>query len=317
MQTSYFKTSKALLEYLELPTPPESHDDEQAFVTRVPLGFAKLMEKGNPNDPLLLQVLASTRENALVPGYTAHPLEESAYNPVPGLIHKYRSRVLLTVTGSCAIHCRYCFRRHFPYQDNNPGLKGWQKAFDYIQNDDCIDEVIFSGGDPLMAKNGHLAVLIEGLAAIPHIKTIRMHSRIPIVEPERIDAHFCNLFDHERFCVVMVMHANHANELSREVAEACARMRASGMQLLNQSVLLKNINDSAETLTTLSRKLWSLGVLPYYLHELDKVQGAAHFEVASTQAKQLMAKLSEALPGYLVPKFVVEIPGVPNKTIRT
>jgi len=316
MQTSYFKTSKALLAYLELPTPPESHDDEQAFVTRVPLGFAKLMEKGNPNDPLLLQVLASTSENALVPGYKAHPLEESAYNPVPGLIHKYRSRVLLTVTGSCAIHCRYCFRRHFPYQDNNPGKKGWHKAFEYIQNDDRIDEVILSGGDPLMAKNGHLAVLLEGLAAIPHIKIIRMHSRIPIVEPERIDANFCNLFDHGRFRVVMVLHTNHANELSREVAEACARMRATGMQLLNQSVLLKNINDSAEALIALSRKLWSLGVLPYYLHELDKVQGAAHFEVNSTQAKHLMAKLSEALPGYLVPKFVVEIPGRPNKTIR-
>jgi L-lysine 2,3-aminomutase len=304
-----FASSSALLQFLELPNHAINLQAEQIFKTRVPRGFAACMTRGNPDDPLLRQVLAVKDELVVTPGFTADPLQELQYNPVPGVIHKYHGRVLLTVTGACAIHCRYCFRRHFPYDANNPGRAGWQLAFDYIAANQSIREVILSGGDPLLASDTTLAFLLDGLQAIPHVQTLRIHTRLPVVLPERINTSLCALLHASRFKKVVVLHANHANELSDHVMAACAALRDAGCVLLNQSVLLKNVNHHANTLIALNERLWACGVLPYYLHLLDKVAGAAHFDVSVTEAKKIIKTLSEHLPGYLVPRLVQDIPG--------
>lgn len=304
-----FSSSEALLKFLELPTGPASLMAEHVFKTRVPRGFAERMRKGDLNDPLLRQVLAVQHEQVLTPGFVEDPLDEALYNAVPGLIHKYHGRVLLTVTGVCAIHCRYCFRRNFPYDVNNPGRVGWQAAFEYIAADTSIHEVILSGGDPLLAPDTTLQFLLEALEAIPHVHTLRIHTRLPVVLPERIDNGLCALLRASRFQKVVVLHANHPNEISADVFAACEALRAVGCTLLNQSVLLEGVNHDETSLILLSERLWAAGVLPYYLHLLDKVQGTAHFDVSATAAKALLKRLSEHLPGYLVPRLVREIPG--------
>jgi L-lysine 2,3-aminomutase len=308
-----FASSHALLEYLDLPVADASAEAEQLFKTRVPRGFAACMARGNPDDPLLRQVLAIQEEAVLTPGFVPDPLDEARYNPVPGLIHKYHGRVLLTVTGACAVHCRYCFRRHFPYEANNPGRLGWQAAFDYIAADKSIHEVILSGGDPLIASDATLQFLLDALAEIPHVQTIRIHTRLPVVLPERVDAGLCAVLRASRFKKVVVLHANHANELSAGVMQACGALRDAGCVLLNQSVLLKDVNNNADCLVSLSERLWVCGVLPYYLHVLDKVQGAGHFEVSDAEAKALLIALRARLPGYLVPRLARELPGEKSK----
>ena len=310
-----FRSAKELLAYLHLPTDLASTQAEQLFKTQVPRGFAQRMSKANPLDPLLLQVLAQAEETLIAPGYVLDPLEEVAANPIPGLIHKYQNRVLLVVTGICAINCRFCFRRHFPYADNNPGLGGWKQALDYIAGQSDIQEVILSGGDPLLASDATLTSLLAALAAIPHVNSIRVHSRIPVVLPERIDAAFLSLFDAQRFKLIMVLHANHSQELDDSVSRACKQLKASGWTLLNQSVILKGVNDQAAILADLSRRLFDDGILPYYLHMPDKVAGTQHFDLSRAQILTIYAELKKYLPGYLLPRLVCEEPGLLHKTL--
>lgn len=312
-----FHLAVDLLDFLQLPKNLAESLAEQQFKTRVPLGFAERMQKGNPQDPLLLQVLAIREELTISEHYTSDPLQESTTNPIPGLIHKYASRVLLTLTGACAINCRYCFRRHFPYEENNPGRAGWDEAFRYIQNDKQINEVILSGGDPLLTKDVILDELLEKLSLIDHVKTIRIHTRIPVVLPERINNGLLNCLEKTRFNKVIVLHCNHPQELDQNVADACSALRQAGCHLLNQSVYLKGINNNAQILAQLSERLFSFGVLPYYLHVLDKVQGAAHFDTQINQVLDTYQIMQSLLPGYLVPRLAREEPGLLHKTLLT
>lgn len=295
---------------LDLP-----HTDvvQHSFVLRVPREFVARMEKGNAQDPLLLQVLPQTSELQKIAGFVVDPVGDLQKNPVPGLLHKYHGRVLLTLTGGCAIHCRYCFRRHFPYNENMPGQENYVRALQYIRDNLSIEEVILSGGDPLILKDNIISELIAQLETIPHIKRLRIHTRLPIVIPQRITPELMNWIRHSRFQMIMVLHCNHPNEIDNTVLCALKKLRETNITLLNQSVLLKNINDHAETLIQLSKKLFEAGVLPYYLHLLDKVDGAAHFDVSEEKAKQLMAEIKKQLPGFLVPKLAREIPGAPHK----
>ncbi len=287
----------------------------QSFALKVPRGFVKRMQKGNWQDPLLKQVLPLGVELTIFPDFHEDPLHEKQANPLPGLLHKYRSRVLVTLTSHCAIHCRYCFRRHFPYADNKTGTKGWGKIIDYIQQDTSINEVILSGGDPLTVSDKLLEQLTEPLTLIPHLKRLRIHTRLPVVLPERITSTFIEWINHCKLDLIMVIHANHPQEINDEVTLALKKLQKTKMTLLNQSVLLKSINDDIHTLTLLSEKLFSAGVLPYYLHVLDKIQGAAHFDLDLAQAKKLYRMLSEQLPGYLLPRLVCEEPGKGAKTL--
>ena len=294
----------------DMPNRLAACDD---FALRVPRQFVAKMRPSDWNDPLLLQVLPQGQEVAAQPGFVNDPLQELQSNPLPGLIHKYHGRVLLIVSSGCAINCRYCFRRHFPYQDNNPSRDQWQQALHTIANDTSIHEVILSGGDPLVSTNKQLKELIDSIAAIAHVKTLRVHSRLPLVIPQRIDEGFIQAFTQNRLRQVFVTHCNHANELDQHTSEAFQRLKQAGVTLLNQSVLLADINDNQAALANLSETLFDQGVLPYYLHLLDKVKGAAHFDVTDTRAQQLIKQLLTQLPGYLVPKLVREVPKALSK----
>jgi EF-P beta-lysylation protein EpmB len=304
-----------LLQLLEIDPAllPSAIEAAKLFPLRVPRSFVARMQKGNVRDPLLRQVLPLGLELNDSPGFTRDPLNEKVANPIPGLLHKYHGRVLLTVVGSCAINCRYCFRRSFAYDENNPGTKGWERVVDYIARDSTITEVILSGGDPLVAPDEHLAALSQKLATIPHVKTLRIHSRLPIVSPERVTAELINWFTASRLRPVLVVHCNHPQEIDLEVRAALQKLKQAGITLLNQAVLLREINDSAEVLIELSEALFDMGVLPYYLHLLDKVQGTAHFDVAEERAQKIIGEMMRRLPGYLVPKLVREVAGAPTK----
>ena len=283
------------------------------FALRVPRAFVARMEKGNPNDPLLRQVLTSQEEFISTPGYSTDPLDEQN-SVVPGLLHKYRNRALLLVKGGCAVNCRYCFRRHFPYADNQGNKRNWQGALDYITQHPELDEIIFSGGDPLMAKDHELDWLMTQLESIPQIKRLRIHSRLPIVIPARITEPLVARFAASSLQILLVNHINHGNEIDEEFSQAMARLRKAGVTLLNQSVLLRGVNDNAFTLAALSNKLFDAGIIPYYLHVLDKVQGGAHFMVSDSEARAIMRELMASISGYLVPKLTREIGGEPSKT---
>ncbi|MBV1841035.1 EF-P beta-lysylation protein EpmB [Photobacterium ganghwense] len=283
------------------------------FALRVPKSFVDRMELGNPYDPLLRQVLPLAEEFEVHDGYSNDPLEEQD-NDIPGLLHKYKNRVLMIVKGGCAVNCRYCFRRHFPYQDNPGSKRTWQLALDYIASQPEVNEVILSGGDPLMAKDTELEWLLSGIAAIPHVKRLRIHSRLPVVIPGRITDELCQLLSQSRLQAIMVTHINHANEINGELTAAMAKLKLANVTLLNQGVLLRGVNDSVGALTQLSEALFSAGILPYYLHVLDRVQGAAHFMVGDDEARRLMAGLMENVSGYLVPKLTREIGGRRSKT---
>lgn len=304
-----------LLKMLEIdPTPlQDGFSARKLFAQRVPLSFVERMEKGNPNDPLLRQVLPLIEEHQIHPGYSTDPLDEQD-NAVPGLLHKYKNRALMIVKGGCAINCRYCFRRHFPYQDNKGNKTVWQQSLDYIAQHTQLNEVILSGGDPLMAKDDELRWLVEHLADIKHIKRLRIHSRLPVVIPARITDALCQLLAQTRLQVVFVTHINHANEINAEFSAQMSRLKQAGVTLLNQGVLLKSINDSVEAQVALSEALFDAGILPYYLHVLDKVQGAAHFYVSDQQAKAIMRGVITQVSGYLVPTLTREIGGRPSKT---
>ncbi len=313
--SSGFASSAELLDFLNIPQHLAGIESEKQFKTRVPRGFAARMQPGDPLDPLLLQVLAQAVELDLAPGFSHDPLGELSVIQVPGLLHKYPGRVLLTISGVCAVNCRYCFRRHFPYQENNPGRKGWNAALDYIADDISVREVILSGGDPLIASDNTLIEILDRLALISHVKTVRFHTRIPVVLPERIDASFLDAIQRCELQKVMVIHSNHAQELDESVEAACRDLAAAGLVLLNQSVLLKGVNDQADVLAALSERLFACGVLPYYLHLLDPVNGVSHFNLPNEQALEIFNELQNLLPGYLVPRLVREHAGRKHKTL--
>lgn len=292
---------------------PAARAAARLFPLRVPRGFVARMRPGDPHDPLLRQVLPLAEECVAEEGFGTDPVGDLAAMSVPGVLHKYRGRVLLTSTGACAVHCRYCFRRHFPYAGANAAADHWRAALEYVAGDDSISEVILSGGDPLSLSDRRLAELAHGLHDIAHLRRLRLHTRLPIVLPERVNGELLDWLGTTRLRTVVVVHANHANEIDSPVRAALARLKDAGVELLNQSVLLRGVNDSAEALTALSEAMFEAGVLPYYLHMLDRVQGAAHFEVHDEIARDLMAELNKRLPGYLVPRLVREIPGAPGK----
>lgn len=306
-----------LCEILELDLSTfQSYDTAQStFPLRVPRGFIERMQKGDRQDPLLLQVLPLAQESEVVQGYSIDPLQEKKHNPLPGVLHKYHGRVLFTLAGECAVHCRYCFRRHFPYNENRIGKKGWDRVLQYIRDDHSIAEVILSGGDPLLVSDSYLEKFVEELEAISHVQRLRIHSRLPIVIPERITSELTELLIGTRLQTVLVVHANHAREIDTSIKTAFSKLRNSQVTLLNQSVLLRGVNDSVPALVDLSKALFDAGILPYYLHRLDKVQGSAHFEVAAQQMQAIYRGVLKSLPGYLVPKLVSEQAGLPHKML--
>lgn len=311
-----FNDPVALLEFLELDPADFSQDilARKLFALRVPKSFAEKMEKGNRYDPLFLQAMASADEFLQAEGFVKDPLEEQ-HSPAPNILHKYQNRLLFMIKNSCAINCRYCFRRHFPYDEVKSGKQIWQQGLDYIAAHKEIEEVIFSGGDPLMAKDAELDWLITKLEQIPHIQTLRIHSRLPVVIPNRITEILCQRFLQSRLHIVMVTHINHANEIDEIFAQKMQMLKQANVVLLNQSVLLKSVNNQAECLKQLSHKLFSIGILPYYLHLLDRVEGASHFFIEDAEALTIYRELQKITSGYLVPKLAREIGGEPNKTL--
>jgi len=283
------------------------------FPLLVPRGFVARMRHGDPRDPLLLQVLPRAAENDVVPGFTSDPLAEQGARVAPGLVRKYAGRALMLLTGGCAVNCRYCFRREFPYAESGATRAGVAGALAAVAADVSLHEIILSGGDPLLIDDERLADIIGRLEAIPHLRRVRIHSRLPIVLPERITPGLVNLLARTRLACTVVVHANHAAELDESVATAVGRLRQAGAILLNQAVLLAGVNDSAGALRELSERLVDLGVVPYYLHLLDRVRGAAHFEVPEARARDLHRQLRETLPGYAVPRLAREVPGEPAK----
>lgn len=304
-----------LCDYLRLSIDelPVSAASAKNFPLRVPLNFADCMEKGNPNDPLLRQVLPVQDELTVYPGFNSDPVGDLQSATRVGVLHKYHGRVLLINTGSCAINCRYCFRRNFPYPDYQLGKLKEAAAIQHIRDDTSISEVILSGGDPLVLNDTRLAQLIQDLSSIRHVQRIRIHSRLPIVLPARITGELVHLFAQSAKPIVLVLHCNHAREINSPVSAACRALKEKGIVLLNQSVLLKGVNDNAAVLCDLSEKLFSHGIMPYYLHLLDKATGTGHFEVPKTEALDLIRQVQGRLPGYLVPKLVNEKAGAPSK----
>ncbi|HEV8694885.1 MAG TPA: EF-P beta-lysylation protein EpmB [Lysobacter sp.] len=285
----------------------------EQFPLRVPRGFVTRMRHGDPHDPLLRQVLPLDDELKPMPGFSLDAVGDSAAKAADGVIRKYRGRALLITTGSCAVHCRYCFRRHFPYAEETAAAAGWREAVALIRADTSIDEVILSGGDPWSLATSKLAELTDALASVPHLKRLRVHTRLPVVLPERVDEPLLAWLRGLPWPVTVVLHANHANEFDVSVDQACARLRSAGVALLNQAVLLRGVNDTVEALIALSERGFAAGVLPYYLHQLDRVQGSAHFEVSDDEARRLHAALAAQLSGYLVPRLVREVAGDPGK----
>ena len=285
------------------------------FPLRVPQAYIDKMRYGDQHDPLLRQVFPLIDESFNVSDFVTDPVGDALAVTSPGILQKYQGRALLLTTGACAIHCRYCFRRHFPYGDSNPLASQWQLTLKSIAEDNSINEIILSGGDPLSLNDTKLATLVADIEKIPHIKRLRIHTRLPIVLPERIDDHLLSWINSTKLNVIMVVHANHANEIDLLVSTALNKLRLAGCQLLNQTVLLKGINDSPQALYELSERLSEVNVTPYYLHLLDRVAGASHFDVPEQQGIELIAQIRKRLPGYLVPRLVREQQGEASKTI--
>ena len=305
-------SAPALLEKLSLALPSALTD----FPVRVPLPWLARMEPGNPDDPLLRQVFPYPEETVVIQGKgEKDPLQESRFSPTPGVLQKYHARALIISTGQCAIHCRYCFRRHFPYHSFQPDTDQWQSILTYLREEKALAEVILSGGDPLTLNDGHLLRLITDLSAIPHLRVLRIHTRFPIVIPQRVTPSLLDALATSRLKTVMVVHINHAREIDTSVKNAMQSVASGGTQLLNQSVLLRGINDNLDALEALSWALADTGVLPYYLHLMDDVQGAHHYQVGDAKGKQLVEDLRARLPGYLVPGLAREEPGRPSKTL--
>ena len=312
-----YRTPQQLLAALGFSTAQQTImlADDQGFVTLVPKAFAQKMRPQDPTDPLLLQVLPRAQEATTDPSFNNDPLQEASFNPMPGIVHKYQGRALLIAAGHCAINCRYCFRRHYPYGDQKRARSEWQQSLSYIEQHPDIEEIILSGGDPLALTDSKLFELITAIEAIPHVNRLRIHSRLPIVLPQRITLKLCQRLERSRLTCVMVVHANHANELAEDVAQACTQLREHKVHLLNQSVLLAQVNDNLASLKELSERLFELGVMPYYLHLPDHVAGTTHFFVSLERGQSIVAQMQACMSGYLVPKLVREEPGKLSKTL--
>ena len=304
-----------LLHQLALPMDllPAAQAAARLFPLRVPHSYVQRMQAGDPYDPLLRQVLPLAAEVSAAPMGLTDPVGDLVAMPSPGLLHKYHGRALLVTTGACAIHCRYCFRRHFPYASANPLHQHRQATLDYLRNHPDVNELILSGGDPLSLPDRQLVEWVQACEAIPHLQTLRLHTRLPVVLPERVNRDLCDWLTRTRLTKVIVLHINHPQEIDTEVSRAILALRECGVTLLNQSVLLRGVNDSVATLTSLSQTLFANGILPYYLHQFDPVQGAMHFAVPLTEGQVLLSGLRANLPGYLVPRYVQEIPGMAAK----
>jgi EF-P beta-lysylation protein EpmB len=307
------RDADVLAELLELPLASLGADTASRFPLLVPRGFVARMRKRDPNDPLLLQVLPRGVERNAVLGFGADPVREQG-RAAGGLIEKYPGRLLLIASGACPIHCRYCFRREFPYGEQLAARGGWDEAIETLRTRRDAHEAILSGGDPLSLSNRRLGELVAKLESTS-IETLRIHTRFPVVVPERVDDGLLRLLAETRLNTVVVLHCNHANELDGAVAAALRALRPNVGALLNQSVLLRGVNDDAEALAKLSARLFACGALPYYLHLLDPVAGAAHFDVDAQTGRALVAQLRTRLPGYLVPRLVKETPGELSKTL--
>ncbi|MDA7745747.1 EF-P beta-lysylation protein EpmB [Psychromonas sp.] len=310
------KNPLQLLEILEIEQQNDliSHLAKKQFPMLVPFPFIKKMQKGNINDPLLKQVLPIFDEELIVNGYTTDPLVEQN-NQQQGLLHKYKSRVLIILKTGCAVNCRYCFRRHFPYAENSVNKSQLQDIISYIQAHPDVNEVILSGGDPLMCKDKQLFELIDQLEALPQLTRLRIHTRLPVVIPARITPELVTRLQQSRFKIIMVLHINHAQEIDDVFVAAMALCHQAGIQLFNQAVLLKDVNDHVDSLVELSETLFAANILPYYLFLLDKVQGAAHFDISEKKAQQLHKQMQAELPGYLVPHLSREVAGQQSKTL--
>ncbi len=311
----------ALLEFLQLDATAfgEAHALDLAanFPLRVPLSFAKRMAKEDPYDPLLAQILPKMAERMIAKNFVSDPVNDLQNSPSPGLIHKYRSRVLLIAAGTCAVNCRYCFRREYPYADASLSASALAQAVRYLSTHPEINEVILSGGDPLALDNAKLARIADALLALPQIKRLRVHTRTPIVLPARIDTEFLRWVSSLKVPLVMVLHSNHANEWQdTSLLEAMRALKRADITLLNQAVLLRDVNDSANAQVALSEALFAAGVLPYYLNLLDPVAGSAHFEVSDAQAQQIYQQMATALPGFLLPKLVRDVSGTDAKQVQ-
>ena len=297
------------------PGEPASAGGATQFPVFVPPSYLARIRPHDPTDPLLLQELPDTAETEEIDGFTHDPVGDADATLQPGVLQKYAGRALLIATGACAIHCRYCFRRHFPYDEAPHGEAAWDDALNNIAADETIHEVILSGGDPLMLVDEPLARLIEKIALILHIKRLRIHTRLPIMIPTRVTDALLDCLTSSRLTPIVVIHANHAQELDEDVAASLLRLRQAEVTLLNQAVLLRGVNDSVTAQAALSERLIEIGVMPYYLHQLDRVRGAAHFEVPIDEGKRIIENLRRRLPGYAVPRYVQEIAGEPNKVI--
>jgi EF-P beta-lysylation protein EpmB len=304
-----------LLQFLQLDPdlPALAPAAQRQFGLRVPRGYAGRMKKGDPRDPLFLQVWPAPAESEEAAGFALDAVGDLKKLKSGGLIHKYEGRALVIATGACGVHCRFCFRRHFPYSDALGSRDHWQAALTALADDRSIHEVILSGGDPLSLSDDKLAAFAEALEFLPHVRRLRIHTRQPVVLPQRIDGAFLHWFLRGRLQKVMVVHVNHAQELDAEVGEALQPLRSAGVTLLNQAVLLRGVNDTVAAQQELSERLFALGLIPYYLHLLDRVQGTAHFEVRPEEGARIVRELSQQLPGYLVPRLVREEPGAPAK----
>ena len=289
-------------------------DAAKLFPLLAPLSYVARMRAADANDPLLKQVLPLGEEFQQLPGFSTDAVGDEDSRRAPGLLHKYLGRALMIATGACAVHCRYCFRRHYPYGSEPRRLDDWEPAFAVLENDTSISEVILSGGDPLMLTDSRLSDLVERLAKIPHLRRLRVHSRLPIVLPDRVTQTLIDLLTSTRLTPIMVVHANHPNEVVDDCEAALRTLVRSGITTLNQTVLLREINDDVETLASLSVRLIDVGVIPYYLHQLDRVQGTAHFEVEESRGIELITELRARLPGYAVPRYVREEIGASQKT---
>lgn len=292
-----------------------SKDKIRQFPLRVPQSYINKMRYGDADDPLLRQVFPLIDESYDAEGYARDPVGDQFAVTSPGMLQKYQGRALLVTTGACAIHCRYCFRRHFPYAESNPLASQWQQTLTQLKADSSINEVILSGGDPLSLSDKKLATMVDQLQTLPQLRRLRIHTRLPLVLPERVNDELLDWIASCKLNVVMVIHANHANEIDAETANALSQLQQAGCQLLNQAVLLKGVNDSEQALVDLSERLSEVNVLPYYLHLLDKVAGAQHFDVKESRAIDLIEAIRACLPGYLVPRLVREIQGEPSKTL--
>lgn len=290
-------------------------DADANFPLLVPESFLRRMTPGDPRDPLLLQILPRMAERRSVPGFQTDAVDDAGARRTPGLLQKYHGRALMLAAGSCAVHCRYCFRRAYPYSDEPRRLNDWEPALREIAEDRSLTEIIFSGGDPLMLSDDRLAALCRRVDAIRHVERIRFHTRLPIVLPARITEEWIALLLSLRTQPVVVVHANHPAEIAGDCADGLRHLVRRGIPVLNQTVLLRDINDTVDVLENLSRRLTGIGVMPYYLHQLDRVDGTAHFDVPDVAVRDLMQSLRQRLPGYAVPRCVREIPGEPHKTL--